>query len=447
MLRTTIAAVAGKAARRAARLRGGGSGGSALPGLVAERIDPGFLAHALADVRGGIVVVSGTNGKTTTTKMLVAVLRAHGLTVFTNPTGSNFTRGVISSLLGERLQRGRLRADVAVLELDEAHALHFARAVAPTHALLLNVARDQLDRFAEIDHTAGLLTQLAGMTTQGVVLNRDDPFVNRIATTLAPGVDVSWFGLDASVTDRLGELAEHDARQQDDFAPPAPGERDGLLTPLDEQQLRIDFGDAGEGGRVGPVQLRQRGLAAMINATAAASMARHLLGPDFRHEHTEQALRTVAPPFGRGEVVDADGTPLELVLVKNPAGFTVALGTYGSTPTATMIAINDDYADGRDVSWLYDVSFESLRERGVALTSGVRGWDMALRLQYDDVPVAATETDLARALDTFLADHREEPKRIFCTYTAMLALRRMLGERYDLPEMGVDAPETQGEQA
>ena len=87
---------------------------------------------------------------------------------------------------------------------------------------------------------------------------------------------------------------------------------------------------------------------------------------------------------------------------------------------------------------------ESLREQGVALTSGVRGWDMALRLQYDDVPVAATETDLARALDTFLADHREEPKRIFCTYTAMLALRRMLGERYDLPEMGVDAPETDG---
>ena len=80
-----------------------------------------------------------------------------------------------------------------------------------------------------------------------------------------------------------------------------------------------------------------------------------------------------------------DGQPLELVLVKNPAGFTVALGTYGSTPVATMIAINDNYADGRDVSWLYDVSFESLRERGVAITSGVRGYDMALRLQYDDV--------------------------------------------------------------
>src|SRR5699024_440011 len=287
--------------------------------------------------------------------MLVAVLRAHGRQVFTNPTGSNFTRGVTSAVLAEMPLRGRLRADIAVLELDEAHALHFARAVAPTHALLLNVARDQLDRFAEIDHTAGLLTRLAGMTTDGVVLNRDDPFVNRIATTLEPGVDVTWFGLDASVADRLAELSEHDSRGEDDYAAPSAGHRDGLLRPVDEQRLEITFGADGEGGRGGPVTLRQRGLAAMINATAATSTARHLLGEDFRHATAEEALRTVAAPFGRGEVVDVDGTPLELVLVKTPAGFTVALGTYDSTPAATMIAINDDYADGRDVSWLYDV--------------------------------------------------------------------------------------------
>ena len=116
--------------------------------------------------------------------MLVAILRAHGREVFTNPTGSNFTRGVISSMLGSIRLRGRLRADLAVLELDEAHALRFAAAVAPTHALLLNVARDQLDRFAEIDHTARLLTTLASKSTDGVVLNVDDSFVSRIAPTL-----------------------------------------------------------------------------------------------------------------------------------------------------------------------------------------------------------------------------------------------------------------------
>jgi UDP-N-acetylmuramoylalanine-D-glutamate ligase len=119
-----------------------------------------LLATALRGVSGGIVVVSGTNGKTTTTKMLAAIIQAHGRRVFTNPTGSNFTRGVISAMLGEVGVTGRLAADVAVLELDEWHALQFAKVVSPTHALLLNVARDQLDRFAEIDTTARLLTTL-----------------------------------------------------------------------------------------------------------------------------------------------------------------------------------------------------------------------------------------------------------------------------------------------
>jgi lipid II isoglutaminyl synthase (glutamine-hydrolysing) len=435
VLRTTAAGVEEKAAPPPSRLRGGGS---ALPGLVAERVDPRFLAHALADVRGGIVVVSGTNGKTTTTKMLVAVLRAHGRTVFTNPTGSNFTRGVISSMLGELPLGGRLCADLAVLELDEAHALKFAATVRPTHALLLNVARDQLDRFAEIDHTAQLLASLAEQTTTGVVLNLDDSFIARIRDRVADGVGVTWFGVDASIADRLPELQEQDVRSDDDFTPPTPGPDDGLLKPADERVFSIVFGENGSRS-VGPLELQQRGLAAMINATAATTAARALLGDEFDPTKAAEALRAVTPPFGRGEVVMVDGQPLELVLVKNPAGFTVALGTYGTTPVATMVAINDNYADGRDVSWLYDVSFESMRDRGVSLTSGVRGYDMALRLQYDDVPVAAVETDLDRALDAFLDRHPDEPKRIFCTYTAMMALRRTLAARYDLPDIGEEA--------
>ncbi|HEY3535433.1 MAG TPA: MurT ligase domain-containing protein [Pedococcus sp.] len=435
MLRTRAAVVAGKAARAASRLRGGGS---ALPGLVAERVDPGFLAHALAGVPGGIVVVSGTNGKTTTTKMLVALLRAHGRRVFTNPTGSNFTRGVISSMLGELPLGGRLSADMAVLELDEAHALKFAASVRPTHALLLNVARDQLDRFAEIDHTAQLLASLAERTTTGVVLNLDDSFIARSRDRVGDDVSVTWFGVDASIADRLPELQEQDVRSDDDFTPPKPGPDDGLLKPVDERVFSILFGEDGSSA-VGPVELQQRGLAAMINATAATTAARVLLGSEFDAATAADALRAVTPPFGRGEVVMVDGRPLELVLVKNPAGFTVALGTYGSTPVATMVAINDNYADGRDVSWLYDVSFESLRERGVSLTSGVRAYDMALRLQYDDVPVGAVEPDLDTALDAFLAQHPDEPKRVFCTYTAMMALRRTLAARYDLPDIGEEA--------
>ena len=437
MLRTSLAVAAGKAARVVSRLRGGGS---ALPGLVAERVDPDFLTHALADLPHGIVVVTGTNGKTTTTKMLVAILRQHGRKVFTNPTGSNFTRGVISSMLGELKLSGRLEADMAVLELDEAHALKFAAAVKPTHALLLNVARDQLDRFAEIDHTAKLLAQLAEQTTTGVVLNIDDSFVSRIAGRVAGGVEVRYFGVDPSIADRLPELQEADVRFEDDFAPPVPTATDGLLKPNDDRSFEVRFGDAAGGvDNVGPLELKQRGLAAMINATAATTTARLLLGKDFRADRAVTALQKVAPPFGRGEVIDADGAPLELVLVKNPAGFTVALGTYGNTPVITMVAINDNYADGRDVSWLYDVSFESLRAKGVALTSGVRAYDMALRLKYDDVAVAEVEPDLDIALERFLTAYKDEPKRIFCTYTAMMALRRDLAARYGLADFGEDA--------
>ncbi len=449
MIRTALAVTAGKAARAVTRLRGGGS---ALPGLVVERLDPTFLRRALGDLPHGIVVVSGTNGKTTTTKLLTAVLRAHGLKVFSNPTGSNFTRGVISAMLAEVRPDGRLYADVAVVELDEAHSLRFARAVTPTHALLLNVARDQLDRFAEIDHTAELLARLAEMTSTGFVLNRDDSYISRIArraatrvgspasrTASAPGTcsapTIRYFGVHPDIADRLPELQEADLRDDLDETTPALGGADGLLRTLDEHRFEVVFED---GVTVGPLHLRQRGLAAMINAAAAATTARLVLGEGFDAATAARALEASAPPFGRGEVIDADGQPLELVLVKNPAGFTVALGTYSSTPVATMIAINDDYADGTDVSWLYDVSFDALAERGVALTSGVRAYDMALRLAYDDIDTAAVQPDLPRALDAFLAAHPTEPTRIFCTYTAMLALRKILSARYGLAAMGED---------
>jgi len=427
VLRVATAVVAGKAVRALARLRGGGS---AFPGLVAERIAPGILSQALADVPRGIVVVSGTNGKTTTTKMLVALLRAHGRDVFTNPTGSNFTRGVLSEMLPHLPVSGRLAVDTVVVELDEAHAMRFIAEVPPTHSLLLNVARDQLDRFAEIDHTADLLARLGAASTEGVVANADDPFVARAAGEV--GVPVRWFGLDESIADRLPELTEHDSRFEDALAAHEPGPGDARLRPRDERDFDIVFEDL----VVGPVTLHQRGLAAMINATAAATTARMLLGDAFDTATAATALAEVRPPFGRGEVVEVEGQPLELVLVKNPAGFGVALNTYGSTPVATMIAINDNDADGRDVSWLYDVSFASLRERGVSFTSGIRAYDIALRLHYDDVATDRVVPDLDAALDAFVAAHPDEPKRVFCTYTAMMALRRTLAARYGLAHFG-----------
>jgi UDP-N-acetylmuramyl tripeptide synthase len=136
----------------------------------------------------------------------------------------------------------------------------------------------------------------------------------------------------------------------------------------------------------------------------------------------------VAPAFGRGESLVVDGLPLELVLVKNPSGFRLGLKSFPAAGYATMIAINDNYADGRDMSWLWDVEFDTLRDGGVDQLTGSRAYDMALRLQYDDVAIGAVDTDIAPALAAFIRGGEGRPKRIFCTYTAMLAIRRELSK-------------------
>ncbi|WP_211880264.1 Mur ligase family protein [Pseudarthrobacter albicanus] len=428
----------GKLVRRVSRLRGGGS---ALPGLVVEKIDPGFMARTLSTLPLGVAVVSGTNGKTTTTKMVVELLESQGLRVFTNRTGSNFTRGVAAALLGEVDWRGRLTADVAVLELDEAHAVHFVNRVPPRYSLLLNVLRDQLDRFGEIDKTAELLQHVASKTTGTVVLNREDPRVARIAETLSEdthktgthktgtldGPAVLYFGLDDSL---LSTFPNDDEMRAAPGRPvPASPERPHADVVL--RRVGVDDADFEYDGATVATSMKLRGVYNIFNAAAALTLARSIAGS--RNTPTDNAgllaaLARVAPAFGRGESLVVDGLPLELVLVKNPSGFRLGLKSFPAAGYATMIAINDNYADGRDMSWLWDVEFDTLRDAGVDQLTGSRAYDMALRLQYDDVAVGAVDTEIAPALAAFIRGGAGQPKRIFCTYTAMLAIRRELSK-------------------
>lgn len=411
------------------RLRGGGS---ALPGLVVEKLSPGFLAHALKDLPHGIVVVSGTNGKTTTTKIVVELLAAHGLRVFTNRSGSNFTRGVVASLLDHVDSNDKLEADIAVLELDEAHAVHFARTIAPTYTLILNVFRDQLDRFGEIDHTAKLLATVVEETTRAVVLNRDDELVRALAINVKRDVTLHHFG----VSDALLKLFPSDInmrtttpkkspKRQDKRPPVEPG--DVLLSKLSGQKATFCFGDEAQKS----LTLKLAGIYNVQNAAAALALTRAILGEKFDAPKAFSTLQDVRPAFGRGEAISIDGQPLEIVLVKNPSGFRLSLASYRKQPAETMIAINDLYADGRDMSWLWDVDFSDFATTGVPFVSGIRAYDMALRLQYDGVEVGDIIPDTAVALKAFLSTG-SQPKRIFCTYTAMLALRRELAKLYPL---------------
>ncbi|MUK01981.1 DUF1727 domain-containing protein [Vibrio cholerae] len=407
----------GKAVRIASRLRGGGS---ALPGLVVERLDPGFMGRALSALPRGVVVVSGTNGKTTTTKMVVELLEGQGLTVFTNRTGSNFTRGVAAALLGEVDWRGRLKADVAVLELDEAHAVHFVKLVPPRYCLLLNVLRDQLDRFGEIDATTRLLERIALATTGTVVLNREDPRVAGIASSIT-AAGIAYFGLDSSLRSTFPN--DDELRGAEGVAPASALPADVVLRSVDGNAAAFEAD-----GTVTRTDLRLRGVYNIFNAAAALAAARAVLGATADRGRLFSSLAAVEPAFGRGESLVVDGQALELVLVKNPSGFRLGLKSFDPAGCATMIAINDNYADGRDMSWLWDVDFDSLGLAGVDVVSGVRAYDMALRLKYDDVRVGAVDPDITEALKQFVSGSQGRPKRIFCTYTAMLAVRRELAK-------------------
>lgn len=417
-----LTVAAGKTVKRLAQLRGGGS---ALPGLVVEKLDKGFLARTLVQLPYGVVVVSGTNGKTTTTKMVVELLRARGLKVFTNDTGSNFVRGVLAALMNVVDSRGRLDADIAVLELDEAHAIHFVAQVKPRYSLLLNVMRDQLDRFGEVDYTASLLAKIAAATTDTIVTNRHDERLLAVGRNeSAAGKTVTYFGLSSTTAAQF---------PSDDSPEPAE------VTDLPSAQVVLEELLGGSRARftVGTAehtpQLQLSGLYNIYNAAAALALVRAVLPEHLQDDAALiDALTRVQPAFGRGESLSINGQPLELVLVKNPAGFRLALVSFPPEGVATMMAINDAYADGRDMSWLWDVGFDSLRQGGVKMISGVRAHEMGLRLYYEQVPVDALNTDLVSALQQFLDTHADEPKRIFCTYTAMLALRKQLGQLTDV---------------
>lgn len=422
MIRPTHTRLVGKSVKSLMRLRGGGS---ALPGLIVERLDPHFLSRALSDLPHGVVMVSGTNGKTTTTKMVTQLLRAHGMTVFTNPSGSNFTRGIVASLIDKVDEHGKLAADVAVLELDEAHAIHFIKHVKPRHSLILNVLRDQLDRFGEIDHTAKLLQRVVDATTDGVVLNREDSLVRALAPVDQKKVKVQYFGLSKDLRSLFPSDAEMHSGKTTDEKLPHPHSGDVILEKVDGRTATFAFGSKIQS----PVELKIDGVYNVLNAAGALALARMICGANADESNTLLAeLSHVKPAFGRGEAITIDGEALEIVLVKNPSGFRLALHSYAESPAATMIAINDNYADGRDMSWLWDVPFESLGD-SVAMVSGVRAYDMALRLQYDQVDVTHVIPDLSAALDKFLR-HTSGKRRIYCTYTAMLAVRRELSKQY-----------------
>jgi UDP-N-acetylmuramyl tripeptide synthase len=394
-----------------------GRRGNALPGLVVEKVFPRYLARAMARLPEGVVVVTGTNGKTTTTKMVATVL-GERLQVLTNDTGSNFVRGAITATVEHASWTGRLPYDVAVFELDEAWAVRFVERVPPRRALLLNVMRDQLDRFGEIDTTARLLGKVAAATTGHLVLNRDDERIVELARQTS--ATVSYYGVAAELRELFPTDEELYGGPVHISTVPATVELRALPgPPHPSTTLRIDGSDH-------DVVLRAEGAHNAQNACGAAAVA---LSFGFDAATVVTGLDKVSPAFGRGQTFSVDGRKVTLQLVKNPAGFRQTLRTVdGGAPAALVIAINDDYADGRDVSWLWDVDFTRLAAMpSRRSTAGTRAADIAVRLRYDEVDVNEIEPDLEKAVRTAVdAVPVDARVVVFSTYTAMWELHAVL---------------------
>jgi UDP-N-acetylmuramyl tripeptide synthase len=452
MIRRTAAVWAGKATGALSRFSRRG-GGTTLPGDVARLIDRDILRKLSQDLKFGSIVITGTNGKTTTARLISWLLEGAGHRVVSNRSGANLIFGVTAATLESANGSGRLRADWGVFEIDEASLPKAIDEIQPKAALVLNLFRDQLDRYGELESIAKKIEAALANLPEGStsLLNADDPRVAEIGSNL--NQPPLWFGLDdtsvaehelphaadARTCPRCGASLIFDAVYvghdgvyrcpNGDFQRPTPdiAAKNIKLDGFDNIAMTVHSTTAIQDQ---PVALPLGGLYNAYNVLAAYSAGITLgLDPDYI-AHRLQDFRAA---FGRQERMEFRGRHLNLVLSKNPAGFNETLRTAVDLAKGNnfLIALNDRKADGTDVSWIWDVDFERLKGKAHALIpAGNRAHDLAVRFKYAGVNAAPPETDPGKALDALVkATPDGETAHLLCSYTAMLDLRAELVRR------------------
>jgi UDP-N-acetylmuramyl tripeptide synthase len=436
---------AARAAARLSRLVGAG-GGTTIPGKLLWKLDPGAIDRLAARLPAGSALVSATNGKTTTAAMSAAILSPR-YRLAHNAAGANLVSGVASALLAAD------GAELGLFEADEAALPEIVRRVRPRTLCVGNLFRDQLDRYGELELVAArwrAAVQGLGEET-AVVANGDDPQVGELAharpNALVFGLDdprVARPGLqhaaDSKYCVRCGtpyEYASAYVGHLGDYRCPGCGH---ARPPLDVAGRNVELHgleraafDLVAPGGTRRVTIRLPGLYNVYNALAAASLA---LALDVPLDEVAGGLERFSAAFGRFERIEIDRRRLLLLLIKNPAGANEAIRTVvdGGAPRVALVALNDAIADGRDVSWIWDVDFEPLLDAvETFVVTGDRAEELALRFVYAGVArerIELVPRRLDRALDraVSLAQPGEE---LVClpTYTAMLALRRLAAER------------------
>jgi len=437
---TSAARLVGRLSRAVGR-----GGGTTLPGKLLWKVDPGALDALAAKLPAGVAIVSATNGKTTTSAMLARVLGSRYRLAWNN-SGANLASGVASTLLSAN------EADLGLLEVDEFALPEVMQRVRPRVVSLGNLFRDQLDRYGELEHIAerwrAAVARLPPTST--LVVNGDDPLVADLAdgraAALRFGVDdprlarpALQHAADSKYCIRCGEPYDYAAAyvgHLGDYRCPNCGHGrpalDVVARSIDLQALDASVFDLVTPAGTVRVRLPLPGLYNVYNALAATASA---LALDASLDEIAAGLGAFTAAFGRFERIEAGDRQILMLLIKNPAGANEAIRTLeeGGVPANLVIALNDRIADGRDVSWIWDVDFEPLLE-GVEriVASGERAAELALRFTYAGFPPERLEVipELRAALDRGLELVPAGGELgLLPTYTAMLELRQIAVSR------------------
>lgn len=419
------------------------SSATSLPGLISLRICPDFIKMAQKYCKDGVITITGTNGKTTTAGLLAHIIQENDKKVLHNEKGANMLSGIASALvMGVGFHR---KSNYFVLESDEAYLTKLYDYLDSKYLLITNLFRDQLDRYGELDTTFKKIQEAIDKNPKlKAVINADDPMV----ALLAPNNERIYFGFndiefmfetidtkapaESVVCPNCGKSLIYDKRfyaHLGNYHCECGYSRSSLKYSADAK-IFMDYSiiNLKYDGKELSFKVNLPGLYNVYNALAAISMALELKIPQ---EVIQKALKSYKSIFGRAENLVLKNKKVLVQLIKNPVGASEVLRLIGDNKESKLlIMLNDNYADGRDVSWIWDANFEILRNyKQKIVISGVRAYDMALRLKYAGIEESQMliEKDIKKAIDKSLnMTNANETLLILPTYTALLKMQSII---------------------
>ncbi|MGK0465904.1 MurT ligase domain-containing protein [Clostridium sp.] len=415
-------------------------GGTNFPGKVALKLDKNILRTIASNY--DVILVTGTNGKTTTTSMIYSIIKQSNIPVITNNTGANMYTGIIACFILNFSFKKSTEKKIAVIEVDEANVKFITEYITPKIITITNLFRDQLDRYGEVYTTLKkILEGVSKSPTATLVLNGDESLLGELNLENP----IVYYGFATKINENKIVDLNADAKfckvckapyeynfitynhLGDFYCSKCGYKRPKLNYSIDKV---IDLNTNGSSVHINgnPYYINQPGTYNIYNALCAFSVAKSLGVEDTT---IEQSLKTVASSFGRQETLNIEGKEIKIVLVKNPAGYDEAVNTINldTRKINLCLMLNDNYADGKDVSWIWDVNFERLTSLDInkIMISGIRLYDMAIRLKVagfksDSFVLCNDEEDLLKEIKAC----NGEIVYILATYTAMITLRKFL---------------------